>query len=591
MLGNEVAFLISRKAQTASSAATLVVLIAGFILLYILLLPAADRQALLQDSYTTTSGTSSSSASSSSLSSTNPQTVAQTLASTPILSESPGRVYYLQESSYEHDLSAVNLYTTTNAQVIFRQDSLYIKNGIFDQSFRNLTFTLDDIDNTDNVLLSFNVGTAQGRLQLLLNKQVIYDAEVGASESVAIPLSSSMLSDLNILTFMVSDVGYKFWTTNQYELDTLQVTADVTDVSQQISKTTFTVSDVEKFNLQQSKLYFYPDCNPREVGALKISLNNEQIYSSIPDCQQINMVEFSPSSLSAGDNYILFKTEKGSYLIYSISVKTDLNEQEYPVYYFDVDPDAFIYSEDVNRDVYTPLYECGEIDGYCPQDCTEDADPDCCFEARNKYWCDLNVDNSDDRCTEISNADTTRCSLCSSGYEDKNGYAPDECENLCGDDHDNECLDGCSKYYDQDCCFDEDEDNFWCDEVPTYGIENVCETSLSTDECDDCPTDYTSETSSYSETCPTQVTSATTSLSEFVPGYSVWLEFTFVDDTDRKTANIYVNGHKFYLDTYGTTYEREITEYVEPDSNSIKIEPTRTLEIRKLEVVVAKSVD
>ncbi len=589
MLGREVAFLISRKAQTASSAATLVVLIAGFILLYILLLPAEDRQALLQDTYTTPSGTSSSSTSSSSTSSTNPQTVAQALSGTPILSESPGRIYYLQESSYEHDLSAVNLYTTTNAAVLFSQDSLYIKNGIFDQSFRNLTFTIDDIDNTDNVLLSFNVGSSQGRLQILLNNQVIYDAEVADGGSVALSLTSSQLSDVNILTFMVSDVGYKFWTTNEYQLDTLQITADVTDVSQQISKTTFTVSDVEKFNLQQARLYFYPDCSPREVGALKISLNNEQIYSSIPDCQQINMVEFSSSVLSAGDNYLIFKAEKGEYLIYSISVKTDLNEQEYPVYYFDVDEDAFIYNEEINRDVYNPDYACGDTDGYCPQDCGEDADPDCCYEVRNKYWCDVTPDNPDDRCTEISNADTSRCSLCASGYEDSKGYAPDECEKECGDDHDNSCPDGCSKYYDKDCCFDEDEDNFWCDEVPTYGIDNVCETSLTTDECDDCPSDYTSEASSYSETCPTEATDTTTSVSEFVPGYSVWLELTFVDDTDRKTSNVYVNGHKFYLDTYGSTYEREITEYVEPGSNSVKIEPTRTLEIRKLEAVVAKS--
>ncbi|MBI5072539.1 hypothetical protein HZA99_01850, partial [Candidatus Woesearchaeota archaeon] len=95
--------MISRKAQTASSAATLVVLIAGFILLYLLLLPAEDRQALLQDTYTSPSGTSSGT-STTSTSSTNPQTAAQALSGTPILSESPGRIYYLQESSYEHDL-------------------------------------------------------------------------------------------------------------------------------------------------------------------------------------------------------------------------------------------------------------------------------------------------------------------------------------------------------------------------------------------------------------------------------------------------------------------------------------------------------
>lgn len=578
-----------RKAQTASSAATLVVLIAGFILLYILLLPAEDREALLQDEYSYPGG--SSDTTSDYTSSSSPALTAASLVGESLLSESPGRVYYLEESSFEHELSAINLYTTIEAAVLFDQDSLYVKNGIFDQLSRNVTFTLADPDYTDNVLLSFNVGKSQGRLQILLNGPVIYDAAVADYESVALPLSSHSLSDVNILTFIVSDVGYRFWTTNEYELDTLQITGDVTDISQQISKTTFTISDTEKFNMEQAKLYFYPDCNPREVGALLITINNDIIYSSIPDCQQINIVEFSPTTLSSGDNYILFKAEKGEYLIYSISVKTELSDQEFPVYYFDIDENAFIYSEDVDRDLFTTDYECGDSDDYCPDDCTEDSDPDCCFEGRNKYWCDITPGSPDDRCTEISEADTSRCSLCGSGYEDERGYAPDECEELCGDDHDNFCLDGCSKTYDKDCCFEEDEDNFWCDEVPQYGIDNVCETSLSSDECDDCPNDYSSEGSSFSEACPSEGTEATVEVADFFPGYDVWIVFTFVDDEDRKTGNVYVNGHKFFLDTYGSTYERLITDYVEPESNSIKIEPTRTLEIRKLEVVVAESTD
>ncbi len=65
--------------------------------------------------------------------------------------------------------------------------------------------------------------------------------------------------------------------------------------------------------------------------------------------------------------------------------------------------------------------------------------------------------------------------------------------------------------------------------------------------------------------------------------------FTFVDAEETKTANAYVNGHKFYLDTKSIEYERQITDYIEPDSNAVKIEPTRSLEIRKLEVIVKKA--
>ncbi|MEK6920344.1 MAG: hypothetical protein AABX82_00560 [Nanoarchaeota archaeon] len=577
-----------RKAQSASSAATLVVLIAGFILLYILFLPAEDREALLQDEYTYPSSYDSDSGSSGTGSTADPQETVISLLGEPLLSESPGRVYYLQESSYEHELSAVNLYTSTESAVLFSPDSLYVKNGIFDQLFRNLTFTLDDPDYTDNVLFSFNVQSGQGRLIVKLNGNLLLDQELFEGFVEPLELPSSMLSDVNILEFMVSPVGYKFWTTNEFQLDTLQITGDVTDVSQQMSKTTFTVSDTEKFNLERAKLYFYPDCNPREVGALKITVNNDLIYSSIPDCQQINVVEFSQTALSAGDNYLLFKAEKGEYLIYSISVNTELSDQEFPTYYFDVDEDAFIYSEEFDRERFTVSYECGETDNYCPDGCNEDDDPDCCFEGRNKYWCDIAPGDADVRCAEISEADTSKCSTCVSGYEDENGYAPEECEEQCGDDHDGDCPEGCSTYYDKDCCFDEDEDNFWCDEVPQYGLSNVCETSLSEDECDHCPTDYESQGQSFSEFCPSAGTSDVTEVYEFFPDYDAWIQFTFVDDVEKKTADVYVNGHKFYLDTYEIDYERQITDYIEPGTNSIKIEPTRTLEIRKMEVVVGE---
>jgi hypothetical protein len=580
----------SRRGQTASSATTLVVIIAGLLLLYVLFLPAAEREALLQDEYTSSySGTTAYDGDSPKGTSYADAVAAlEELLGDTILEASPGQIYYLSESSYEHDLSAVNLYTTTSAQILFELDSLYVKNGIFDQLSRDVTFYVEDPDYTDDVLLSFNVEGAQGRLKVALNGKTILDAELSEGSPDPLDLGGHDLRDVNTLTFSVDEVGYAFWTTNEYQLSGLMITGDVTDVSQQLSKTTFTLSDTEKFNLERARLYYYPDCHPQSVGALTIMVNSKVIYSSIPDCQQINMIEFSPSALSAGDNNLLFKTEKGEYLIYSISVKTELEKQEFPTYYFELDEDVFIYSEEVNRDRFSNDYACGDTDGYCPSGCGEDNDPDCCFDGRNMYWCDVAPADSDFRCTEISEEDTSKCGYCSSGYEDDRGYIADECEDQCGDDHDGYCPAGCSKYYDKDCCFEADEDNYWCDEVPLYGLDNVCETSLSEDECEHCPSGYKGD-GSKSVSC--EVTTADfVDVYEFFSGYDIYIVFTFVDDVERKNANVYVNGHKFYLDTYEEEYIRQITDFIEPNTNSLKIEPRRTLEIRKVEIV-AKAVD
>ncbi len=566
-----------KKGQTASGAATLVALVAGMLILYILFLPADVRQDLLGE-------TGSISTSGGSSGSTDYGDVV--IYNETIMEESPGRIDYLKFSEYEHQLSAVNLYTVTEAETLFSEESLYIKNGIFDKLFRNLTFTIDDLENTENILLSFNLERAKGRLSIYLNGEKIFDNEVTGIMD-PLDLSDRNLEYENLLTFEVSDVGFAFWTTNEYQLTGIKITGDVTDISEQSSKNTFTVTDTEKFNIESVKMKFFPDCTPRGVGALKIYVNNENIYSSIPDCGQINIVEFSPSVISAGDNSVIFKTDEGTYLIYQIMVETELKEQTYPVYYFDLTETLFYFSEEYKHEQFLIERECGDVDDYCPVGCDEDLDIDCCFEGSNNYWCDIEPDDEDDRCASVTEADTSKCDRCVSGYEDDNGYAPEECEDRCGDDHDDYCPSGCSEYYDRDCCFEKDEDNFWCNDVPIYGLENVCETSLNENECDDCPSTYYSNGRSYSSECPSTGSDSYDEVMKVKPGYEVVLYLYFADDTEHKAAHVYINGHKSYVDTYSDDYMRTITDYVEEGSNSIKIEPDlTTLDIRKLVVEI-----
>ncbi len=565
--------MMKTKGQSASSAAVLVAIIAGMIVLYILFLPADIRKDLLgeQGSVTTTTSTGDDTSSS------EPSVIV-------VFEEAPGRIDYLKVSEFEHALSSVNLYTTTEATVLQSFDSVYVKNGIFDREFRNVTFAIDDVDNTNNVLLSFTPKRAKGRLSIALNGETIFDKEVGGVQN-PIALPTRLLKEENLLTFEVSEVGFRFWTTNEYQLTDLKITGDVTDVSEQLSSNTFIVTDSEKFNLEKATLKFFPDCNPRSVGALTIYLNNENVYSSIPDCGQLNLIELSPSTLSAGENALIFKAQEGRYLIYQIIVKTKLKQQTYPVYYFDLEENLFSFSEAYKEEQYASERMCGDVDGYCPTGCDEDIDADCCFKGKNNYWCDIEPEDEDDRCVAITNSTSSKCGVCTSGYEDKAGKPATECKGLCGDDTDDVCLSGCSKYYDKDCCFAEDKDNFWCDDVPIYGVENICEVSLSEQECDDCANGYYQDGGKESADCK-----ETTTVEEIMtvkPGYTVLLNLYFADDSEKKAINLYINGHKSYVDTKSDKYSKDITAYVESGNNAIKIEPdSSALDIRKMVVEI-----
>ncbi len=558
---------MSKRRAQAGAAGSLLALIAVFILLYLLLIPPDLRDQLLNDGTTTSDGK-------------NPQTDNPALLkmNKTVLVESPGRIDYLKFKDYDHPLPAINLYTTTNSNEQDIGDSVYVKNGIFDKKTANITFLLDDPDNTDNIYLSFSVNPNRnnnGRLMIYLNSQLIYDKIAGDSLNAPISIKSK-LGKVNTLSFEVTGVGYMFWTTNEYELDDIKLFYDKTDISTQTSNNVFMVTDTEKFNLNKATFEFAPDCNPKTAGKLDAYVNRELVFSSVPDCGQLNRVELSPSVISAGTNKVSFETEGGNYLIDQINVNTEMKQMTYPTYYFDLNKALFSTTLDNNND---EDHNCGDIDGVCPKGCDADLDKDCCLQTTSNYWCDYQPANQDDRCRAVTSESI--CKLCPSGYEDLSGDPPKKCEDLCGDDTDNKCPDGCSRYYDQDCCYDESPDNFWCPDIPKYGLA-TCKDAITLDECDACYAGWESDESNFE--CPT---SGNGDQSVLRSGYDIKMTLKFIDDKEQKAGKVYVNGYQFNFNTYSDEYSRNLDMYVEDGTNSIKLEPDQTtLDIRQLVIEI-----
>ena len=229
-----------KRGQSGSGAAALVLLIGGLILLYLLLVPPDLRDALLNDKPLPESSGTTTNVYGSQTNSNLPKSINKS-----VLSEVPGRIDYLKQSDVEHPLSAVNLYTTTNAQVIAKESTLYVKNGVFDKLFRNFTFSLDDVQNTENVLLSFSMQSGAGRLFIYLNNNLIFDGFPDAYTTIE--LDKDRLNAQNNILFGVSAVGWRFWTTNEFQLKDVKITGDITDISQQLSKNTFS-GNVQSFH-------------------------------------------------------------------------------------------------------------------------------------------------------------------------------------------------------------------------------------------------------------------------------------------------------------------------------------------------------
>jgi hypothetical protein len=329
-----------RKAQAAYGAVVVVSVIAALIIAFIILIPPKERVALLEGEESG-DDTDSSSGSTSTTSSSSGKVKVKVKEKNYLL-ESPGRIDYLTQEEVEHPLPVAVITTKKEAQILAEKNFVSAENGLFTDKSGELLFSVDDLDNTENILLSLNIKEIEGEIKLDLNGEEIFAGEVqtGAMNPIALP--KSLLGSENKVTISVLSPGMVFWKTNSVIIYNLQVVGEVTNLDAQYARNTFLVSDTEKDNLEKVMLRFQPECDYNSVGKLRITLNGKDLYYGIPDCElEMIPIEVSPTVIKRGDNEIEFFTEKGMYVLSHITLKSELKDLQFPVYYFEVSNEEY----------------------------------------------------------------------------------------------------------------------------------------------------------------------------------------------------------------------------------------------------------
>lgn len=556
-----------KSGQMVRSGAPFLIIVTLLIVLYIIFLPPEDRAALLDgEEVVTSSGQGGSSGSDAGFvgpdgTYVNPSGVSDRAE---FVFAGPGRIDSVASSSYEHSIASIRISSSTEARVLSTENPFVVYANVFKEQPYQMRFAVDEPAGVQDAYLSFKTTRQRGILTLSLNGRIIYAEYIQSKNPTPIKLPTELLLRENILDFQVNSPGWQFWVTNEYAIEELEIKGAVTDTSRQRSYNTFTLRADEVNSVEDVELSFVPECNQRDAGKLRGYINSERIFDQIPDCGIKNVHHFDESVLKTGTNTLEFETSKGSYVLDAIDIDTRIDEEANDVtFFFEMDEDLFnffVESEEV----------CGEIDGFCPDNCDEDLDKDCCFEEfTNAYWCDVPTQNTDDRC--VGHVDASTIFRCTSGYEDDNGDVPDDFEGICGDDDDNECPLGCSRFYDKDCCLEDDSGRFWCDDMPRTGIIDICKEELPSDSCRLCPDGYDGEDSNPS--CSFDSSNPTRDEVELKNDYKVVAEFFFVDDSTNKEAQVIVNGYTTNFDTFKDSTTRDISRFVKDGSNYIRIRP------------------
>jgi len=306
-----------KKAQGGLNAAILIAVIAGLIILYILFLPESERKALLEDGDI---GSASRSNDDKDI----------------LLQEFPERLDIIEEIE-DKIIPNVFLFETTDAKELDSINPFIVRNGWFDDKGKIINFNIGDIENTDNIILTFKAKKHDGLLTIRLNNEVLYENRIESETVAPIRLNKNLLSSSNTFEFSVSSVGYKFWKTNEYSLEDIRVVGDITDKSKQESKNVFTLTGTDLFNIEEAKLRFVPYCGSvADVGVLDVSINNRDIFSGVPVCDDPYRQSIPLGILNSGENKIIFKTNKGSYSVEQIEIEFDEKEIKERVFFFEI---------------------------------------------------------------------------------------------------------------------------------------------------------------------------------------------------------------------------------------------------------------
>ena len=313
-----------RNAQSGVNAAVLVAIIAGLIILYIIFLPEAERESLLENKSISKNGGKG------------------TLVDDEdiLLREFPGRLDDVK-GVIDKTIPNIFLFETTNAKEIEKINPLVVRNGLFDKKDRKVSFSIDDAENTDNVILSFKAEKYEGIFTIKLNDEIIYENDIETETVAPIKLNKNLLEDSNTLDFSVSSVGFRFWKTNEYSLEDIRIVGDITDKSRQESRNVFILTATELFNIEKADLRFVPYCKSEaKVGILDIFVNNRGVFSAVPVCEDAYRQPIPLGILDEGENRIVFRTNKGSYSVEQIKVEFVEKEIRTKVYFFEVNESA-----------------------------------------------------------------------------------------------------------------------------------------------------------------------------------------------------------------------------------------------------------
>lgn len=329
---------LHKKGDSAVEISTFIVLMALFLILYVVLLPPAERDELLGETSTT--------------SDTGGVSVAE--GAKVLLSESPGQVFAYSKNINTFNVEPVHLYLKDETTQTPLVKSLSVSRNLIKDNFKNVIFTVDNMDKVSSVKLFMVVAEGTNRLTIKLNERIVYQG-VLTTEQLPIDLPKEYLQKSNKLTFSTDLPPMSgFYKSTYYLLQDIKLIKTETVEQTETARSFFV--DSEAGSVRKATLGYIVNCNAKEPrGSLSIKLNSNLVSKDTIFCDfhgEIKLPLDKEDLSSDGRNRLVFSIDKGDYSLDMVSVKVETGKSTYPSYTFDVDSDAYNAIKDGSKKLF-----------------------------------------------------------------------------------------------------------------------------------------------------------------------------------------------------------------------------------------------
>lgn len=293
-----------RVPPPGSAAGALIGLITLVIIFYIILIPSAEREKLLASSEQQEPNTAG-------------------LPPNVLLSERIGMLYGADKDKYEHTIPNMLLKDTTESMLIAQENSFIIKKGLSVQ-YKTIIFTLADPENTDNVLISFNLPQHTGTLKMILNDNTIFEGEIKTTSPPPVEINKDFLKSQNTLQLEVHGFGIP---AKVYAFENFKIIGDVRNINKQQASHLVSITETEYAGIEKAYLDYMPMCSQKSIGEMEIYVNSKPVFAGIPECNSLGRIQLAKEELNLGRNEIKFKQLKGTNSIEHARLKTAIESR------------------------------------------------------------------------------------------------------------------------------------------------------------------------------------------------------------------------------------------------------------------------